>query len=600
MKKILLFPIFFIFMLFSVSASIPVENLVGYWDFREGNQTVFSNLMGTGENLTLLNGAYVNSSGQAHFPNTNSNLLISGSSFSNLFNDETPITFIIVFETFSVSVNNHLFMFSQSSTNTPLSRAVIESGTSRIANSLNGASVLLTGNPSNLKGVVSQIYNISNTLAYIRTENGNISSLGTSGNIGVFTQLVIGNLRALTQNFQQGYIQSIFVFNSSLSISEIDFIYDNQEDDFLLFIGGLNIDNEMVSGNIYSDTYYNGNISFSINYEGNISNLTECSLTTNGNSTFLNASINSTSCFLNISPNEDINYSWVISDGTDTLQTTFLSLYYDNDSPFTEAILNNTVNINGWFNDSVSIILNASDILSGVNNTFYCFENNCNPETEYNDSIIFSNEGQNILRYKSFDNLNNNETIKEQHINIDISPPETQKTIVGTLENDTYTSVVSIILNGFDSNSGINNTFFCLGVNCSPETEYFNEINIVISGEYIIRFLSIDNAGNIENITELNLSLQIQPIQGGSNIIVPVFVGEGIFKTRVGNDTMISLIILIIVSIIAGYMRQRLGVISLLASLFLIPLGIILYLVTSNLIIGLFIMIIGILLIFQE
>lgn len=78
---------------------------------------------------------------------------------------------------------------------------------------------------------------------------------------------------------------------------------------------------------------------------------------------------------------------------------------------------------NGWYISNVTITLNATDDISGVNATYYRIN-----ETDWNEYIspfIISEEGENILiEFYSIDNAGNIETVKSSTLDIDKTPPK--------------------------------------------------------------------------------------------------------------------------------------------------------------------------------
>jgi len=78
---------------------------------------------------------------------------------------------------------------------------------------------------------------------------------------------------------------------------------------------------------------------------------------------------------------------------------------------------------NGWYISNVTITLNATDDISGVNVTYYRIN-----ETDWNEYIspfIISEDGKNILiEFYSIDNAGNIETVKSSTLDIDKTPTE--------------------------------------------------------------------------------------------------------------------------------------------------------------------------------
>jgi hypothetical protein len=78
---------------------------------------------------------------------------------------------------------------------------------------------------------------------------------------------------------------------------------------------------------------------------------------------------------------------------------------------------------NGWYISNVTITLNATDDISGVNATYYRI--NESDWNEYISPFIISEEGKNILiEFYSIDNAGNVETVKLSTLDIDKTPPK--------------------------------------------------------------------------------------------------------------------------------------------------------------------------------
>ena len=79
----------------------------------------------------------------------------------------------------------------------------------------------------------------------------------------------------------------------------------------------------------------------------------------------------------------------------------------------------------------------------------------------------------------------------------DITPPETTCTLDGEKEGDIYVGPVTVTLNVTDDMSGVNYTMY--NVDMMGEYEYVDPFVVSDYGDHIIRFYSVDNAGNVES-----------------------------------------------------------------------------------------------------
>ena len=219
----------------------------------------------------------------------------------------------------------------------------------------------------------------------------------------------------------------------------------------------------------------------------------------------------------------------------DTVQVTV-----DTESPVTNITLDGNEGAGGWYRGNVSVTLNASDSLSGVNATYYRMNNGS--WNVYNTSFNASTEGENILDYYSVDNASNSEAVESESIKIDNTPPETNFSVNGSMgDNDWYVSNVTVILNASDSLSGVNYTKY--KIDDGDWKDYDGEIDIGSSGSHKVYFYSVDNAGNIE--AEANFTFKIDKNSPSVSITVPkdgylYLFGREIMPTAFGKTKIIG------------------------------------------------------------
>lgn len=97
----------------------------------------------------------------------------------------------------------------------------------------------------------------------------------------------------------------------------------------------------------------------------------------------------------------------------------------DSDAPITSISFSGTEGQNGWYMSDIVVTLSADDGEngSGVGKIEYSI----NDDTvwhEYFDPITFSQEGKNVIRYRSIDKARNQEEQKSANVNIDKTAPE--------------------------------------------------------------------------------------------------------------------------------------------------------------------------------
>ncbi|MEM2121231.1 MAG: PGF-pre-PGF domain-containing protein [Candidatus Woesearchaeota archaeon] len=148
-------------------------------------------------------------------------------------------------------------------------------------------------------------------------------------------------------------------------------------------------------------------------------------------------------------------------------------------------------------------------------------------DTEIEENTIntfnydFNNqEGSYLWKIKCLDNENNNYYSSERTVNIDITAPTTSYS--GKLPDDssytfntwTSSSYVNVSLSCDDSGgSGCDKTYYCVDSSnsCSPTTEYYAVIQISDEGVWYVRFYSVDNVGNEENVKTAIIKIDRTP-----------------------------------------------------------------------------------------
>ncbi len=193
---------------------------------------------------------------------------------------------------------------------------------------------------------------------------------------------------------------------------------------------------------------------------------------------------------------------------------------------------------NVWVNSDAHIILNATDIGSGILWTKYCIDNNnaCVPNIDQK-LIDVVDEGAYYIKYHSSDNAGNIENIKEIIVKLDKTAPSTSLSLTGQLgRNEWYISNVNAVTTASDSLSGVADSYICSNQNnnCTPTSG--NSIIITTEGDNFVKYYSTDNAGNVESTnTDLIKIDKTDPIVNINPL--PEFDGDGIVQiTWTGYD----------------------------------------------------------------
>jgi len=195
----------------------------------------------------------------------------------------------------------------------------------------------------------------------------------------------------------------------------------------------------------------------------------------------------------------------------------------DVNPPTTLASLEGILGNSDWYISEVNVSLSATDDVS-ISNTFYS-DDGMN-WLDYSGKFTISDEGTHSIYYYSMDSLGNTESTKSITLKIDLSPPVTELRIDGSVENESITYVMAssvFHLNASDEISGLAQTFY--RINGSEwidlgDIGYYN-FTLVSSGIQIIDYYSIDQAGNMEDIQSLRVTVTNPSINAFISRVVP-------------------------------------------------------------------------------
>ncbi len=176
--------------------------------------------------------------------------------------------------------------------------------------------------------------------------------------------------------------------------------------------------------------------------------------------------------------------------------------------------------------DEVSFTAQASDEGSGiekieiyVNGTL---EKTCDDVADCSYTSGPYSAGTTITYYaKIYDKAGNTFTTPEGSFTVresegeDTTPPTTTITLNPPAPNGNngwYTTSVSFNLTCTDDSSGCNATYFCVDTinTCNPENVFQQEQLINESNVWYVRFYSVDNAGNVEEIKSVEIKIDME------------------------------------------------------------------------------------------
>jgi hypothetical protein len=167
----------------------------------------------------------------------------------------------------------------------------------------------------------------------------------------------------------------------------------------------------------------------------------------------------------------------------------------------------------------VTVTLNATDDMSGVNYTMYQLDGDI--WQEYNNPFVVSDYGEHIVWFYSVDLAGNVEAEKNCTFTIktpDITPPVTTCTLDGELVGGVYVSNVTVTLTATDDMSGVNYTMY--KINDGIWQEYSSPFVVSENGTYTIYFYSVDNAENVEPEKNIIFIIDLSDIILKASLIV--------------------------------------------------------------------------------
>jgi hypothetical protein len=172
----------------------------------------------------------------------------------------------------------------------------------------------------------------------------------------------------------------------------------------------------------------------------------------------------------------------------------------DKSAPNSNAEISGMQGENDWYTSDVSINLTATDIFSGVAQTYYSLDGT---EFQMGNTLTVSQEGEHLIKYYSEDKAGNKEAEREMRIKIDKTAP-TVKII--SPESKTYFNN-KVILIKYQKQDNIT-----IAENIKTEIFFDGQMisrdNIDLSlehlGNHSISISAVDEAGNLSSGTQVN------------------------------------------------------------------------------------------------
>jgi len=201
--------------------------------------------------------------------------------------------------------------------------------------------------------------------------------------------------------------------------------------------------------------------------------------------------------------------------------TKSVSFKIDTTKPSSTISLSGT-SLGGWYKDSVSATVSASDTYSGVYRIYYRYykQGTSPPSWSYytGSSVTFAvygnkGTGTYIIEYYAVDNAGNVESAKTYSVKIDTSSPSSSHSLAGTLgDNDWYTSSVSVTISASDSGVGVNYIKYRIDYG-TWQTYYGASVAFTLTndGEHTVEYYAVDKFGHQESTHTVTIKIDKTP-----------------------------------------------------------------------------------------
>lgn len=151
---------------------------------------------------------------------------------------------------------------------------------------------------------------------------------------------------------------------------------------------------------------------------------------------------------------------------------------------------------NDWYVSNVTCTLNATDDVSGVNSTYYKINEGLWERYEY-PFVLSTSNYYTVYYYYSVDLAGNVEDVKSGTCKVDGVPPVT------TYHVDQGV-IIMFYLIATDDMSGVYRTY--IQIDGGAWQTYTGGIKLTTDSSHVIKFYSVDYAGNIEDIKQVTIS----------------------------------------------------------------------------------------------
>ncbi len=173
-----------------------------------------------------------------------------------------------------------------------------------------------------------------------------------------------------------------------------------------------------------------------------------------------------------------------------------LTVRIDFEGPTSSATVNGVTGNAGWYVTNVTLAIDASDQLSGVQSTQYRMDGG--EWLTYSGAVNFTDQGDHTVHYASVDVAGNRGNIGTMSFKVDREAPATSCTVVGpgNPADMMFNASVVVGLTSQDLGSGLLFTRYSL--DGGVWSDYLGTVAVGAAGNHTLTFRSGDQAGNVE------------------------------------------------------------------------------------------------------
>jgi len=175
---------------------------------------------------------------------------------------------------------------------------------------------------------------------------------------------------------------------------------------------------------------------------------------------------------------------------------------------------------NAWYNGPVTLTLPHTTVAAPFATTYYGIDDpGCTPDSRacavYAGPVTVTGEGVHVVAAFSTDILGDAGPVVRIGVPIDLTPPQTTATLTAVSTGGATLSLVAS-----DQLSGVAGTE--AAVDGGAFTPYTAAITVTGAGPHVVRYRSIDVAGNVEATQQLVLGAPLPPLQATAVATPPV------------------------------------------------------------------------------